>query len=54
MRVFVQIVLDNGCLGEDVDGYFHVFEAGHRSAEVEVFDVKAHVSGALCADDAVP
>ncbi len=44
----------DGCLGEDVDGYLHVFEAGHGCAAVEVFNVEAHVSGVLRADDAVP
>ena len=44
----------DGCWREHIDGYFHVLEAGHWSAEVEVFVVKAHVSGARCADDAVP
>ncbi len=44
----------NGCWGEDVDGYFHVFKAGHWSTEVEVFNVEAHVAGVFCADDAVP
>ena len=48
------MVLVDGRLGEDIDGYLHIFKAGHRSAEVEVFDVKAHVAGVLCADDAVP
>ena len=54
VRVLVKIVLVNGGPRENAYGYLHVFKAGHRSSEVEVFDVKAHVSRVFCADDAVP
>lgn len=48
------IILFDGCLRQFVNRDFHVFEACHWSAKIEVFDVKAHVMGIWCADYAVP
>lgn len=52
--MFVEVVLLNGCLGENIDGHFHIFEAVHGRYEVEILDVKAEISGVFGTDDAVP
>ncbi len=54
MYMLVEIVLVDCRLRECVEWYFHVLKAFHRGAEIEVFDVEAHVLGTWHADDAVP
>lgn len=54
LGMLVEVVLLYDVLGENVEGHFHVFISCHGCAEVEVFDVDAHVPGSWCADGAVP
>lgn len=52
--MFGEIVLINCCLRENTEWHFHVLKSVHWCAQVEVLDVQAEISGANCADDAVP
>lgn len=53
-RMVMQLVLVDDVVRKYIEWYFHIFVLCNGHAEIEVFDVEAHVACSWDADCAVP